>query len=141
MIRDHRQYCELRKTLLAEKARLASERFELESFGVTKEELDRRYAIPLRQCEILSKELGEYERAILGQFEELTNLEDFGRMLIAMRLAKGMSVSEFAECLQVPDLQVELDESQEYHGLTMVRAQEILDQLKVCVVTKVECLD
>jgi transcriptional regulator with XRE-family HTH domain len=50
---------------------------------------------------------------------------------VALRIARGISQREFAERLGVHESQVSRDERNDYHGITVDRANRVLDALKV----------
>ena len=56
----------------------------------------------------------------------LRNLTQMGRLLIGLRIANGLSQRELADRLCVAESQVSRDERNEYHGVTMERAQRVL---------------
>src|SRR5262245_34676360 len=60
-----------------------------------------------------------------------------GRLLIALRIANGLTQRELARRLGVDESQVSRDERNEYYGITVERAQRILDALGATVVTRV----
>ena len=70
--------------------------------------------------------------------EELENFLGFGHLLIALRIAIGISQRELAKRLAVHESQVSRDERNEYFGITLERAVKILDALNVRLHTKVE---
>ena len=61
-----------------------------------------------------------------------------GQLLIAARIANGMSQRELADRLGVSETQVSRDERNEYHGITVERAQRILDCLNETVTVRLE---
>ncbi|MDP2661753.1 MAG: helix-turn-helix transcriptional regulator [Dehalococcoidia bacterium] len=72
-----------------------------------------------------------------GSFPEINSLTQIGRLLIALRIGNGMSQHELAERLGVSESIVSRDERNEYHGITIERAQRILDALGALVVVRV----
>ncbi len=60
------------------------------------------------------------------------------RLLIAARIANGVTQRELAERLGVSEAQVSRDERNEYHGITVDRAQRILDVLDEKVSARIE---
>ena len=50
-------------------------------------------------------------------------------MLIALRIYKGLTQRQLAERLGVSEAAVSRDECNEYHGITLERAQRVLDAL------------
>jgi len=59
-------------------------------------------------------------------------------LLVALRIAQGVSQRELAKRLEVHESQVSRDERNEYFGITLERAIKILDGLNVRLRTKVE---
>ena len=68
----------------------------------------------------------------------MENLRGLGHLLIAVRIAQGVSQRELARRLDVHESQVSRDERNEYFGITLERAIKILDALNVRLRTKVE---
>jgi transcriptional regulator with XRE-family HTH domain len=64
-----------------------------------------------------------------GQLEILHHLTSIGRWLIGIRIARGISQRRLAEILNVSEAQVSRDERNEYAGITVERAQRILEAL------------
>ena len=126
MIRNESEYQEAVERMSKEAARLKEERTKLQEMELSKEEI-KRALDPLRSFhEQLKEALDSYERLQRGEFEELRNFEGVGRLLIALRIAKGVSQRELAERLGVHESQVSRDERNEYHGVTVERANRIL---------------
>ena len=65
--------------------------------------------------------------------------EGLGRLLIALRIFQGLSQRELADKLTVHESQVSRDERNEYHGVTVERANRILEalgaELRTAIVT------
>jgi ribosome-binding protein aMBF1 (putative translation factor) len=119
MIRNEAEYQEASKRLGDELKRLGEHRARL------KEDLQ------------LKEEVEAYERLKRGEFEELDNLRGVGHLLIASRIAQGISQRELARRLGVHETQVSRDERNEYFGITLERAAKILDALNVRLRTQV----
>ena len=73
-----------------------------------------------------------------GEFEELLNFQGMGRMLIALRIHRGMSQRELAERLGVHESQVSRDERNEYNGITLERLTKVVEAFGVALRTTVE---
>lgn len=82
-------------------------------------------------------EVASYERLQRGEFEELQNFDGIGRLLIALRISQGVSQRELAERLEVHESQVSRDERNEYHGVTVERANRVIEALGVQLTTRV----
>ena len=140
MIRNETEYKEAVERVAEEAARLKEERAKLQEMDLSKEEI-KRALDPVRSFhEQLKEEVESYERLKRGEFEELRNFEGVGRLLIALRIAKGISQRDLAERLGSHESQVSRDERNEYHGVTVERANRILDTLGVEIRSVVEAV-
>jgi DNA-binding Xre family transcriptional regulator len=138
MIRNETEYKKAVGRVAAEAARLKEERVKLQGMDFSKEEI-KRALDPLRSFhEQLKEEVESYDKLKRGEFEELRNFDGVGRLLIALRIAKGVSQRELAERLGIHESQVSRDERNEYHGVTVDRANRILEALGVEVRSVVE---
>ena len=86
----------------------------------------------------LVEEVESYQRLRRGEFHELDNLAGLGRLLIGLRIARGLTQRQLAERLDVSETQVSRDERNEYHGITVDRATRILTALHARLTTRVE---
>lgn len=127
MIRSEREYKQTVKLLDKEKAQLAEYKKHLESEGLSADKIKRLLAPFKSTAAELSEQIAEYERIKRGDLGNYTNLHGIGRMLIAVRIALGLSQRQFAKRLDVHPTQVCRDERNEYHGITIERAAAILD--------------
>lgn len=131
MIRNESEYQEALGRLAEERARLEEHSARLSDMGLNEAEL-KRALDPLRSFHLqLEEEVQSYERLKRGDLGELFNLHGFGRMLVALRIARGMTQSELASRLGVHASQVSRDERNEYHGITIERASRVLDAMGV----------
>jgi ribosome-binding protein aMBF1 (putative translation factor) len=138
MIRNETEYKEAVNRLTEERGRLEEHRKRLEAAKLEKDEI-KRVLDPMVSFHLqLEEEVASYERLKRGEFEELDNLSGLGHLLIALRIAQGMSQRELAKRLDVHESQVSRDERNEYFGITLERAVKILDALNVRLRTKVE---
>ena len=63
----------------------------------------KRVLDPVRSFnEQIKEEVSSYERLKRGEFDELQNFSGIGRLLIALRIAKGLTQREFAEAFHLP---------------------------------------
>lgn len=140
MIRSETEYREAVKRIGEEAARLKDQELRLAELGLSREEI-KRVTDPMRSFhEQLKEEVASYERLRRGEFQELRNFEAVGQLLVGLRLAQGISQRELAERLGVHESQVSRDERNEYHGITVERAQRVLEALGVEVTTTVQTL-
>jgi DNA-binding XRE family transcriptional regulator len=138
MIRSESEYQEAVKRLSEEQKRLGEHRARLKETGLADEEI-KRVIDPMESFYLQFKEEVEsYECLKRGEFEELDNLRGLGHLLIALRIAQGVSQRELAKRLEVHESQVSRDERNEYFGVTLERAGRILEALNVRLRTRVE---
>lgn len=137
MIRNEAEYQEAVQRIADEQKRLKEQRAKLNELDLSQEEI-KRVLDPMKSFhEQLKEEVASYERLQRGEFEELQNFEGLGRLLIALRISQGISQRELAERLEVHESQVSRDERNEYHGVTVERANRILEALGAEVTTRV----
>jgi DNA-binding XRE family transcriptional regulator len=138
MIRNEAEYQHASARLTEERNRLFEHRARLKEAGMTDEEI-KRVIDPIESFHLqLKEEVESYERLKRGEFDELVNLQGLGHLLIALRIAQGISQRDLARKLEVHESQISRDERNEYFGVTLERAIRILDALNVKLRTKVE---
>lgn len=131
MIRNEAEYKKAVRRTVDEQKRLEEHRAALESEGFTAEQVQRALDPILSFHLQLQEEVDSYERLKRGDMGELLNLHGLGMTLIGLRIALGLTQREFATRLRVSETQVSRDERNEYHGITVERAAQILDALGV----------
>lgn len=137
MIRTDAEHREAVARLEVEAQRLQEHRARLLAAGLVEDEI-RRVVEPMESFHLqLREEVDGYERLKRGEFDELENFQGAGRMLIALRIAQGVSQRELAKRLGVHESQVSRDERNEYFGVTLERAERILEALHARLRTKV----
>ncbi len=138
MIHNEQEYQDAVQRLVDEDTRLKGQHLKLQELDLSNEEV-KRILDPIRSFNEQSKdEIGSYERLMRGEFEELSNFVGLGRLLIALRISQCWTQQELAEQLGVHESQVSREERNEYHGITVDRAREILDVLGVEIRSTVE---
>ena len=141
MIRSESEYRSAVERLREEESRMTDREQELAELDLSREEI-KRAMDPLRSFhDQLQEEVASYENLKRGKFEELRDFEGLGRMLVALRISRGLSQRELAERLGVHESQISRDERNEYHGITVQRAGKILDALGASTKTQVVSLD
>jgi hypothetical protein len=137
MIRNEADYQVAVGRLAEEKDRLRQQLARLNTMNLSKSQI-KRVLDPLRSFHLqLKEEVQSYERLQRGEFDELRNFAGVGRLLIALRIASGLGQRELAERLQVHESQVSRDERNEYRGVTVERANKVLEALGAEVRTRV----
>jgi len=129
MIRNEREYQEALRRLTHDESFLTAQRRALDELDLGPEERERAMGPALSFHAQLVEEVAWYERVLRRDFETIHSLTGIGRLLIAARIANGLTQQDLAERLGVSTAQVSRDERNEYHGITVERAQLILDRL------------
>lgn len=138
MIRNESEYKRAVERVAEESKRLAETKDRLKKQGLGPEEI-KRATDPLESFHLqLREEVESYERLKRGEFDELINFRGLGHLLIALRIARGLTQTDLATKLGVNESQISRDERNEYHGISLDRASKILEALGVKLSTKVE---
>lgn len=138
MIRNEAEYQEALRRLEQDRHVAARQRDALVKAGLTEEEVERGMEPLLSFHAQLAEEVEWYENVRRRNFPVIRRLTDIGRLLIALRIANGISQRELADRLGVSESVVSRDERNEYHGVTVERAQRILDALHQGIVVQVD---
>jgi len=138
MIRNEKEYEITRRRLDEIERVMAQQRVALEATGLSAEEV-KRGLDPMDGFRAqLREELAWYDRVRQRDFDTFQGLTNIGQLLIAARIANRLSQRDLADRLGVSETQVSRDERNEYHGITVERAQRILDCLNETVTVRLE---
>ena len=138
MIRSEKEYREAVERLRQDEEVLALQKEKLEGLGLSEEEVRRALEPMLSFRAQLEEEVEWYERIRRRDFGIIRDLSAVGTLLIALRIANSLSQRELAEKLGVSEAQVSRDERNEYHGITVDRAQRFLDAMNETLTSGVE---
>lgn len=129
MIRNETEYRETLRRLAEQDEHIKLQTEQLRQMELSKDEI-KRVLDPVR-CfrEQLKEEVAIYEGLKRGEFSDVQNFSGLGPLLIALRIASGITQRELAERLEVNESQVSRDERNEYRGITVERASRILEVL------------
>lgn len=130
MIRNQKEYNEALRRIREDEEFIAEQRKALEGMALGPEQVERAMQPALSFHAQLVEEVGWYDRVRRRDFDTIKSLTAMGRLLIAVRIANNVTQRELAERLGVSEAQVSRDERNEYHGITIERAQRILDVLQ-----------
>ena len=138
MIRSEKEYREAVERLRQDGEIIALQKEKLEGLGLSQEEVRRALEPMLSFRAQLEEEVEWYERVRRRDFGIIRDLSAVGTLLIALRIANGLSQRELAEKLGVSEAQVSRDERNEYHGIRVARAQRVLDAMNETLTSRVE---
>ena len=141
MIRTESEYQEAIRRFNQDREVAEKQKQALIAKGYPPEEVERGMQPLLSFHYQLEEEITSYENLKRGNFTPAKRLTDLGRLLIGMRIASGLTQKQFADRLAVKESQVSRDERNEYHGITLARAQRIIDMLQADVTTTVSLGD
>ena len=129
MIKTKQEYERMKEQLAGEEERLGLQRQVLVEAGLGGKKLEAAMA-PLKSFSAqLREEVRFYERIMARDFSLLSDLRSIGRLLIALRIASGLSQGELARRLGASPSQVSRDERDEYYGAPLEKIQRIFDAL------------
>lgn len=137
MIRNEREYQAMLERLEQDKLFIKTQEADLQSLGLSEEQVKRAMEPALSFHEQLKEEVAYYEKIRRGDFQAITRLPHIGRMLIALRIHRGMTQKELAGRLQVSEAQVSRDERNEYHGISLEKAQRVVEALGFSLISEV----
>jgi DNA-binding XRE family transcriptional regulator len=126
MIRTEAEYKVAVKRLESEREALKRQEAELKKHKLKKDQIQRVMDPLLAFHKHLQAEVEWYENAKRQHFVPITALSQVGQVLIALRIAAGLSQKDLAQRLDIPESQVSRDERNEYHGISLERAEKIL---------------
>lgn len=138
MIRTEIEYQRVLERLTNDRVYLDELRKRLTDEGLQAEEVSRAMQPALSFHAQLKEEVETFERMKRGDLETLYSLTGVGRWLIGVRIARGWSQKQLAERLDVSEAQVSRDENNEYHNVTVERAQRILEVMGLSFRMEVE---
>lgn len=138
MIRSEKEYQKAVERLEEERKVMARQRHHFQELGHTGEELERLMQPLVSFHNQLMEEVEAYEGMKRGNLGTLYEFNNIGRWLVGVRIALGLSQKEFADELGVSEAQVSRDENNEYHGITLDKAQRILETFNVRFKAEIE---
>ena len=141
MIRSETEYQKAILRVKHEKELIEKAKKNLKNSGLKSKEIERALNPLLSFRAQMEEEIETYEKIKRGDFETIENFDGLGRSLIALRINKNMSQKDLADKLKVAESQISRYEKNDYRGISMERANEILNTLHAKAVTKFETLE
>ncbi len=138
MIRTEYEYKEAIRRIKQNREAMEKQETGLLSSGLRNDQVNAAMEPLLCFHEQLNEEVRWYDNVRRHNFTAVSRLTDVGLLLIAARIAGGINQRELANRLNVSEASVSRDEKNEYHGITLERAQKIFDALHCTVTTKIE---
>ena len=131
MIRTESEYRKALERLEQDREHIRAQRIYLEGLNIDADGVERAMQPVLSFHKQLEEEIETFDQMRRGELQTLHNLSDIGRWLIGVRIARGLSQRELAALLGVAEAQISRDERNEYHGITLERAQTVLQKMGV----------
>lgn len=141
MIRTENEYREALRTLQDSGARLEQYRAALEAKGYSESEVENGMNPLLSFHQQIQEEIEWFDNVRRGHLGSISSLTDIGKLLIGLRVYHGYSQRELADLLNVSEALVSRDERNEYHGITVERAQRIIDAMNGQVSASIQARD
>lgn len=138
MIRTDAEYKRALERLDNDLETIKKQKEKLIEMELSEEEISRAMQPLLSFHEQLKEEVEAYEKLKRGDFGTLYSLNSIGRWLTGLRIAKGWTQAELASRLGVTQAQVSRDENNEYHGISLEKAQRILEVFKARIRVEIE---
>jgi DNA-directed RNA polymerase specialized sigma subunit len=138
LIRNEKEYREALSRLKQDEEVIDAQRRALVEMGLPEEQVERGLGPMLSASSQIREEINWYERALRRDFEVSHDVGDIGRMLVALRIANDLTQADLANKLGVSEAQVSRDERNEYHGITVERAQRILEAMGETMLLEIE---
>mgnify|MGYP000858099043 FL=1 len=129
MIKTETEYQECLKRLESDSRVIQEQRRKLEELKLSSEQIDLAMEPVLSFNAQLKEEVEWYERVKRRDFGVFTQLTEIGPLLVALRIANGISQSELARRLSVDVSQISRDERNDYHGISIERAERVVAAL------------
>ena len=130
MIKNETEYRLTKRRIEQSKDVALRMREQLIAEGLTAEQIERVMEPTLTFQQGYVEEARWYERVRAGDIMPIQSLGHIGQVLIGLRIAHAMTQKELAERLSVSEGVVSRDERNDYHGISVERAQRILDALE-----------
>jgi DNA-directed RNA polymerase specialized sigma subunit len=130
VIRTEAEYQDALKRLEQDRQVISMQRSRLQELKLQESEVQRALEPALAFHEQLREEVETYERLKRGDIAPIESLNEIGRILIGLRIARGVTQRQLAERLQVSESQVSRDERNDYVGITVERAQRVIRALE-----------
>src|SRR6266852_2995772 len=137
MIRNEPEYQEALRRIERDREVAERQRSALVERGLAEDEITAVMEPLLSFHAQLAQEVEWYENVRRRNFEVIGRLTQIGRLLIALRIANGLSQKDLADRLGVSEAVVSRDERNEYHAISVERAQRILDALQAAISVRV----
>ena len=137
MIRNEKEYKEAVRRLKQDQKVIQKQKETLENMDLPPEGINRALEPMLSFHQKLVEEVEWYERVKRKDLDTISSLVEVGRLLIALRIASNLTQKDLAKCLGVTEAQISRDERNEYHGISLERAQKIIRVFGVHVEAKI----
>ena len=138
MIRTNGEYADALRRLERDRELIAAQRLELERLGLAADEVTRALQPAISFHQQLKEEVATYESMKRGDTRVIENLNHIGRILIGLRITADISQAELARRLDVSESVISRDERNEYQGISVERAQRIMEALRGRLMLRVE---
>jgi ribosome-binding protein aMBF1 (putative translation factor) len=138
MLRTENEYREALKRLAKDREVISQQKANLKELGLNSDQIERAIQPSICFHDQLKEEVEAYEKLRRGDFDPINNLTQIGSILIGTRIALDITQQELAERLSISAPVVSRDERNEYHGVTVEKAQRVLEALGVQITISID---
>ncbi|MEQ1831507.1 MAG: helix-turn-helix transcriptional regulator [Candidatus Eisenbacteria bacterium] len=125
MIKTEREYKDTKELIRRREEAFIVSAADLAARGYTPEQVTKLHEA-MRTFHLgMVEEVEYYERLKRGDIGAVQGIRALGKHLIALRIAAGITQRELARRMDVHESQVSRDEHDDYHGITLGRAESI----------------
>jgi len=129
MIKTEAEYQECLKRLEEDLKVIRAQQEKLEEMKLSPEQVQIAMEPVLSFNAQLKEEVEWYERVKRRDFGVFNQLTEIGPLLVALRIANSLTQVELAKRLRVDVSQVSRDERNDYHGISIERAERVVEAL------------
>ena len=134
MIRTEKEYRASLSKLKQNEDAIHKQIEHLKSMNLSEENIDLAMSPIMNFCNQLRMEVETYERVKNKDWDfiyQLAELQQIGKLFIALRVAYGLMQKDLAVLLDVSEAQISKDERNEYHGISLEKAMRIMEALSI----------
>ena len=129
MLRTEQEY-KVAKAQLSKLNELSEkQREKFKAKGYAAKEVENLMAPTITYARQTVEEIEFYEQLLAGKVPAVSSFSSAGQLLVATRIAKKWTQRDLAQALGVSEAVVSRDERNEYHAVTIEKAQRVAEAL------------
>jgi DNA-binding XRE family transcriptional regulator len=129
MLRTEQEYKAAKAQLSKLTELLEKQREKFKAKGYKAKEVENLMAPTITYARQTAEEIEFYEQLLAGKVPAVSSFSSAGQLLVAARIAKKWTQRDLAQALGVSEAVVSRDERNEYHAVTIEKAQRVAEAL------------